>query len=151
MDAIITIDAEQRITLFNPAAEKIFRCSAQQMLGQSFIPLLSKRFGNLLKGYCLAVQPATVNSQQLWAPEGLTARRCDGEEFLVEATLSPEIGGQHFYTVILRDVTSRWHSEETLKQLQLEKTSISRKRLRPGKAPVISSAIRQRAGRVHPG
>ncbi|MBL8248342.1 MAG: sigma 54-interacting transcriptional regulator, partial [Candidatus Competibacter sp.] len=82
---------------------------------------LSKRFGNLLKGYCLAVQPATVNSQQLWAPEGLTARRCDGEEFLVEATLSPlEIGGRHFYTVILRDVTERWHSEETLKQLQLE-------------------------------
>lgn len=121
LDAIITIDAEQRITLFNPAAEKIFRCSAQQMLGQSFIPLLSKRFGNLLKGYCLAVQPATVNSQQLWAPEGLTARRCDGEEFLVEATLSPlEMGGQHFYTVILRDVTERWHSEETLKHLQLE-------------------------------
>ena len=121
LDAIITIDAEQRITLFNPAAEKIFRCSAQQMLGQSFIPLLSKRFGNLLKGYCLAVQPATVNSQQLWAPEGLTAHRCDGEEFLVEATLSPlEMGGQHFYTVILRDVTERWHSEETLKHLQLE-------------------------------
>jgi hypothetical protein len=51
----------------------------------------------------------------------LTARRGDGEEFLVEATLSPlEIEGQHFYTVILRDVTERWHSEETLKQLQLE-------------------------------
>jgi len=121
LDAIITIDAEQRITLFNPAAEKIFRCSAERMIGQSFMPLLSKRFGNLLKGYCLAVQPATVNSQQLWAPEGLTARRCDGEEFLVEATLSPlEMGGQHFYTVILRDVTERWHSEETLKHLQLE-------------------------------
>ena len=121
LDAIITIDAEQCITLFNPAAEKIFRCSAERMIGQSFMPLLSKRFGNLLKGYCLAVQPATVNSQQLWAPEGLTARRCDGEEFLVEATLSPlEIGGQHFYTVILRDVTERWHSEETLKHLQLE-------------------------------
>jgi len=121
LDAIITIDAEQRISLLNPAAEKIFRCSAEPMIGQSFMPLLSKRFGNLLKGYCLAVQPATVNSQQLWAPEGLTARRCDGEEFLVEATLSPlEIGGRHFYTVILRDVTERWHSEETLKQLQLE-------------------------------
>ncbi len=121
MDAIITIDAEQRIILFNPAAEKIFRCPADQAIGQSFVPLLSKRFGNLLKGYCLAVQPATVSSQQLWAPEGLTARRCDGEEFLVEATLSPlEIDGQRFYTVILRDVTERWHSEETLKQLQLE-------------------------------
>ncbi len=121
MDAIVTLDAEQRVTLFNPAAEKVFRRQAADVIGQSFEPFLSKRFGNLLKGYCLAVQPATVNSRQLWAPEGLTARRGDGEEFLVEATLSPlELGGQHFYTLILRDVTERWHSEETLKQLQLE-------------------------------
>ena len=121
MDAIITIDAEQRITLFNPAAEKVFRCPAEQVVGQPFEPFLSKRFGNLLKGYCLAVQPATVNSRQLWAPEGLTARRHDGEEFPVEATLSPlEIDGRRFFTVILRDVTERWQSEETLKQLQLE-------------------------------
>ncbi|MEZ5579147.1 MAG: sigma 54-interacting transcriptional regulator [Candidatus Competibacteraceae bacterium] len=108
MDAIVTLDAEQRVTLFNPAAEKVFRCQAADVIGQSFEPFLSKRFGNLLKGYCLAVQPATVNSRQLWAPEGLTARRGDGEEFLVEATLSPlELGGQHFYTLILRDVTER--------------------------------------------
>ncbi|MDS4030993.1 MAG: sigma 54-interacting transcriptional regulator [Candidatus Contendobacter sp.] len=122
MDAIVTIDAEQRITLFNSAAEKVFRCPAAQAIGQSFEPLLSKRFGNLLKGYCLAVQPATVSSRQLWAPEGLTARRRDGEEFPVEATISPlEIDNQRFFTVILRDVTERWRSEETLKQLQLEK------------------------------
>ncbi len=122
MDAIITIDAEQRITLFNPAAEKIFRCRAEQVIGHSIEPLLSKRFGNLLKGYCLAVQPTTVNSQQLWAPEGLPARRRDGEEFPVEATLSPlEIEGRRFFTLILRDVTERWQSQETLKQLQLEK------------------------------
>ncbi|MCB1769330.1 MAG: PAS domain S-box protein, partial [Candidatus Competibacteraceae bacterium] len=106
MDVIITIDAEQRITLFNPAAAKAFRCPAAQAVGQPFESFLSKRFGNLLKGYCLAVQPATVTSQHLWAPEGLTARRHDGEEFPVEATISPlEIEGQRFFTVILRDVT----------------------------------------------
>jgi len=88
MDAIVTIDAGHRISLFNPAAEKVFRCGAQQAIGQPFELFLSKRFGNLLKGYCLALQPATVNSRQLWAPEGLTARRYDGEEFPVEATLS---------------------------------------------------------------
>ena len=121
MDAIVTLDAEQRVTLFNPAAEKIFRRSTDDMLGRPFEPFLSKRFANLLKGYCQAVQPATVNSQQLWAPEGLMARRGDGEEFLVEATLSPlELGGQHFYTLILRDVSERWQSAATLKQLQLE-------------------------------
>ena len=122
MDAIITLDAEQRVTLFNPAAEKVFRCRAPQVIGQPFEPFLSKRFGNLLKGYCLAIQPATVNSQQLWAPEGLTARRHDGEEFPVEASISPlEIEGQQYCTMILRDVSERWQTEETLKRLQLEK------------------------------
>ncbi len=121
MDAIITIDAEQRVTLFNAAAEKVFRCRADQIIGQSFEQLLSKRFGNLLKGYCLAVSPATVSSQQLWAPDGLTARRYDGEEFPVEATLSPlAVGGQNFYTIILRDLTERQQTETLLKKLQLE-------------------------------
>ncbi|MCP5127623.1 MAG: sigma 54-interacting transcriptional regulator [Gammaproteobacteria bacterium] len=121
MDAIITIDVEQRITLFNLAAEKAFRCQTVQAIGQPFESFLSKRFSNLLKGYCLAVQPATVTSQHLWAPEGLTARRQDSEEFPVEATISPlEIEGRRFFTVILRDVTERWRSEETVKQLQLE-------------------------------
>lgn len=120
MDAIVTLNAERRVTLFNSAAEKVFRCRAEHVMNQPFDALLSKRFSNLLKGYCLAVQPAVVDSQQLWAPEGLTARRYDGEEFPVEATLSPlEIGSQQFYTVILRDMTERWKSEETLQQLQL--------------------------------
>ena len=121
MDAIITLDADQRITLFNAAAEKVFRCRADQMIGQPFEQLLSKRFGNLLKGYCLAVSPATVSSQQLWAPDGLTARRYDGEEFPVEATLSPlAVAGQSYYTIILRDLTERWQTETLLKKLQLE-------------------------------
>ncbi|MDS4020557.1 MAG: sigma 54-interacting transcriptional regulator [Candidatus Competibacter sp.] len=147
MDAIVTIDAGQRITLFNPAAEKIFRCRATQVVGQPFEPFLSKRFGNLLKGYCLAVQPATVSSRQLWAPEGLTARRHDGEEFPVEATLSPlEIEGQRFYTVILRDVTERWRSEETLRQLQLEKVYLQEEiktRLGPSHIVGESPAMRE--------
>jgi PAS domain S-box-containing protein len=147
MDAIITLDAEQRITLFNPAAEKVFRCPAPQVIGQPFEPFLSKRFGNLLKGYCLAVQPATVNSQHLWAPEGLTARRHDGEEFPVEATLSPlEIGGRRFFTVILRDVTERWQTEETLKQLQLENVYLQEEiktRQSPGHIVGDSPAMRE--------
>ena len=151
MDAIITIDAEQRITLFNPAAEKVFRCPAEQVVGQPFEPLLSKRFGNLLKGYCLAVQPATVNSRQLWAPEGLTARRHDGEEFPVEATLSPlEMDGRQFFTVILRDVTERWRSEETLKQLQLENVYLQEEiKIRQSPGHIVGDSPAMRAVFAH--
>ena len=41
MDAIITTDADQRIRMFNPAAEAMFQCSQAQAVGQpleTFIP-----------------------------------------------------------------------------------------------------------------
>src|SRR5678815_1213504 len=44
MDAIITVDAEQRVTLFNTSAEKMFLCSAPEALGQSLDVFIPSRF-----------------------------------------------------------------------------------------------------------
>ncbi|MFO1372112.1 MAG: sigma 54-interacting transcriptional regulator [Candidatus Competibacteraceae bacterium] len=119
MDAIITLDGEQRIQLFNPAAERMFRTSAAAVLQQPLMPLLSGRFSHLLSGYCLAVQPTTVRGEQLWAPDGLAARRADGNEFPVEVTISPlTLGKQRLYTLILRDLTERQHAAAELHRLQ---------------------------------
>jgi formate hydrogenlyase transcriptional activator len=43
MDAIITIDRERRITLFNPAAERVFGCAATWAVGQPLDRFLSRR------------------------------------------------------------------------------------------------------------
>ena len=57
----------------------------------------------------------------LWAPGGLTARRADGREFLVEATLSHvAVSGQRLHTLILRDVDERRRSEAELRRLHQE-------------------------------
>ena len=34
MDSIITVDSNQRVLLFNDAAEKMFRCTAAEAIGQ---------------------------------------------------------------------------------------------------------------------
>src|SRR5215510_11338363 len=44
MDAIITVDEEQRIVLFNEAAERMFGCPAAEALGQSFNRFIPERF-----------------------------------------------------------------------------------------------------------
>ena len=44
MDAIITVDEEQRIVLFNHAAELMFRCAAAEALGQPLDRFIPARF-----------------------------------------------------------------------------------------------------------
>src|SRR5204863_7020103 len=43
-DAIICVDAEQRITLFNDGAEKIFGWTADEVMGRPLDMLLHERF-----------------------------------------------------------------------------------------------------------
>ena len=116
MDAIITVDENQNITLFNPAAERIFLCSASQAIGLSldrFIPgwfetTRVAHFQNFIQ----------TNTAQKETPErsSLCGIRMDGKEFPIEASISHvQIGGSRVFSVILRDVTERKLAEEKLR------------------------------------
>ena len=121
MDAIITIDAQRHVTLFNPAAERIFGCAGAWTIGQPFDRFLSRPFRSLLDRYLNEADEPGKGRLQMWAPEGLTAMRANGTEFPVEATLSAlEAGGQKLYTIILRDVDERLRTEDELKRLDRE-------------------------------
>ena len=120
MDAIVTIDQQHCITLFNAAAAKIFRCAADFAIGQPVERFITPQCDKLFKQFIAYDKVGTKT--QTWAPEGLSARRADGEEFPIEATFSPfEAGGQKFYTIILRDVNDRHLAEQKLDRLQQEK------------------------------
>ncbi len=120
MDAIVTIDQQHCITLFNAAAAKIFRCAADFAIGQPVERFITPQCDKLFKQF-IAYDKVGAKTQT-WAPEGLSARRADGEEFPIEATFSPfEAGGQKFYTIILRDVNDRHLAEQKLDRLQQEK------------------------------
>jgi PAS domain-containing protein len=44
MDAIISVDDSQRILIFNPAAERMFRCPAAEAIGQPLERFMPERF-----------------------------------------------------------------------------------------------------------
>ncbi len=121
MDAIVTIDAERRIVLFNDAAEKVFRCPANVAIGATLDRFLTSGFQRALQKSLSAFDIAGPTRPYVWAPDGVAARRADGEEFPVEATLSfVEVGGRRLYTLILRDIDERRRAEEGLRQLSLQ-------------------------------
>ncbi|HEY8159353.1 MAG TPA: sigma 54-interacting transcriptional regulator [Methylobacter sp.] len=120
MDAIVTVDQEHRITLFNAAAARIFRCAADFAIGQPVERFIAPHCSKLFEQF-IDFDNASAKTHA-WAPEGLSARRADGEEFPIEATFSLlEAHDQKLYTIILRDVNDRLVAEQKLDRLQQEK------------------------------
>ena len=105
MDAIITFDSTRRIELFNEAAENIFKLPADKAIGGSIDQILTEGFHSALDESLRAFASGGTMRPYVWAPGGLAAKRADGTEFPIEATVSHfEIGDRKLFTLILRDV-----------------------------------------------
>ena len=127
MDAIITVDEHQHIVLFNRAAEQVFRCNREEVLGSSLERFLPSRFRNAHRGYIEQFGRTGVTSRRMGDVTTLWAVRADdGEEFPIEASISQAVEGElRYYTVILRDITVRKQYEDQLKERQHELSRLS--------------------------
>jgi len=119
MDAIITVDCDQRIRVFNQAAEQTFRCTASQAVGQSIDIFIPERFRASHQRHVQEYAKTGITPRSMGVPARLLARRYDGQEFTIEATISKaEINGQPLCTVILRDLSTRLRLEAEARQAQ---------------------------------
>jgi PAS domain S-box-containing protein len=117
MDAIISTDAQQRIILFNTAAEHVFRCPASEAIGTSLERFIPKQFRARVVRHMRRFRQTGGANRKLGRLGTLYGLRADGEEFPIEASISQvHLGGQHIYTVILRDITDRLREEATLRR-----------------------------------
>lgn len=117
LDAIITIDAEQRISLFNPGAEKMFGCAADEAIGKPLDRFIPARFRCSHDARVRAFISFGATNRKMGEWASLSGLRANGEEFPVEATISQyEINGEKSFTAVLRDVTERRRAENALKE-----------------------------------
>jgi len=116
MDAIITVDAAQRVLLFNHAAEKMFRCEAAEAVGHPLDRFIPARFRGEHQRHIEGFGRTGVTTRAMAGARAVAGLRSDGEEFPLEASISQiEAGGQKLYTVIMRDITERRRAEEELR------------------------------------
>ena len=108
MDAIITVDGNQRVVLFNAAAEKMFACSASRAIGVPLDRFIPERFRAMHRAHIERFTRTGETSRRMGMQTALWALRSDGTEFPIEASIShATIAGQQLLTVILRDITER--------------------------------------------
>lgn len=116
MDAIITIDETQHITLFNRAAEEMFRCSATEAIGQPLDRFIPENFRSSHAEHVRRFGLAGTTRRAMGALGVLSGLRASGEIFPIEASISQVTpNGQKIFTVILRDITERRRMEAALR------------------------------------
>lgn len=114
-DGIITLNASGGIIeKVNPAAERMFGFSSLELIGQKFslvIPELGQdqRQGNL------EYYSASDEAQASGRGREVMGRCKNGNSFPMEIAVSEMwLGGQRYFTGILRDISARKHAEATL-------------------------------------
>jgi PAS domain S-box-containing protein len=128
MDAIISIDANHRIILFNTAAEATFGCSAAEAVGQPIETFIPERLRGRNQDHVAAFAEAATAAPPTGRRCSMVGLRANGEEFPIEAAISySDAGGEAVSTIILRDVSERQRAEERLRKLSraIEQTADS--------------------------
>ena len=118
MDAIVTVDHDQRIVIFNSAAEEMFRCPAAEAIGSSLERFIPPRYRTAHHHHVREFAQSGTKTRRASERHGtVMALRADGEEFPVEASISTvETGGKMLFTAILRDITERKRAEDALRE-----------------------------------
>lgn len=128
-DAIISVSANGRITLFNPSAERIFGYPATQVLGAPLDVLLPSA-AQAQHGSSLNAFARSGISQRAMGAGRVNGLHADGRLLTLEASISQAVtNGQTVLTAILRDVTERVNQQALLERTRDELAQLNRRLL----------------------
>ncbi len=127
VDGIITLHARGGIVeTINPAAEQMFGYSAAELIGQNFSLLIPELDRDQRNG-SLEYYSASDEARAVGLGREVIGRRKDGSAFPLEIAVSEMwLGGQRYFTGILRDITARKRVEAeraVLDQILLDKNT----------------------------
>ncbi len=101
-DAIISVDEDQRITLFNQGAEKVFGYTAQEVMGQPLDVLLPSRFVEEHHRHIAEFAESPDVARKMGERREVFGRRKDQTEFSAEASISKfDLRSKKIFSVML--------------------------------------------------
>jgi PAS domain S-box-containing protein len=115
MDAIIVVDSDRRVVLFNAAASRVFDCPASEAIGSPIERFIPQRFRIAFRTHIPNfVERGDAKSAPVAALWGL---RANGEEFPIEtATGEVKSDDQKLTTLTVRDITEHLRAEQALRE-----------------------------------
>jgi PAS domain S-box-containing protein len=121
LDAILVLDAKGRIERVNPSAERLFGCTAEDLVGETFCDFLAEDSAAQITSFVREMRGQPESPRHLWLPQNLTGLRWNRTTFPAEATVSQFTNrGRALYTVILRNIDERLAAERRIELLRAE-------------------------------
>jgi PAS domain S-box-containing protein len=116
VDGIITIDDRGIVESFNPAAERLFGYTADEVIGQNISMLMPSPYREEHDSY-LARYLQTGEPHIIGVGREAQARRRDGTTFPVALAVSEvQLAGRRLFTGIIHDLTARVQAEQALRR-----------------------------------
>lgn len=117
VEAIILIDKQQRILMFNQGAESVFGYFAHEVLGQPIELVIPQRFQTTHHQHVSAFGRSQEVSRAIWQHNEVCGVRKGGEEFPAESSIAKHrLNGRDVYSVFLRDISARKQREMALQE-----------------------------------
>ena len=117
-DAIISIDKNQNILLFNQGAEKIFGYTAAEVIGKPLDILLPTQYHQAHRRNVINFEKSSDKARRMGKRQEIFVRKKNGEEFPVAASISKlNLDENTIFTAIVRNITEEKKSTEALLKL----------------------------------
>ncbi|MBT4710131.1 MAG: ABC transporter substrate-binding protein [Alphaproteobacteria bacterium] len=113
-EAIITIDEDQKIQVFNHAAESLFGVTEAEAKLMELTDLIPERHRPSHRAHVQNFIGSSETQKTMSVPGGISGIRKDGSEFPADATISSfSADGKRLGTVMIRDITDRrqWEAD----------------------------------------
>jgi len=121
MDAIISVDQDERIVVFNAAAERMFSIAEHEAIGQPLELFIPERYRSGHHSHMRRFRDSGVTVREMGQFSRVSALHADGTEFPIEASISNvSIEGSHLYTVTLRDISEKERAESMRASLEAQ-------------------------------
>lgn len=128
VDGMITINARGVIQLYNPACEKIFGYTLEEVIGQNVEILMPEPYHSEHDGY-LKNYHRTKDPKIIGIGREVRGKRKDGSTFPMDLAVSETwVGEEQFFCGIIRDISKRKDAEEEHRVL-IEKLTDSNEEL----------------------
>lgn len=122
-DAIVTIDQQHNITLFNHAAQNLFGYAAEEVLGQPIVMLLPEQFRarhpRNVQNFADTVQTSVrrMTPPRMDGSNSVYGLHRNGSIIPVEIAIAKiDVNGATEFAAVVRDITDRAQLMETLKK-----------------------------------